>query len=41
MIRQRHGGHPQRFDAVDQVGDLALTVEQAVMTVTVKMYERL
>ena len=41
MIRERHGGHPQRFDAADQVGDLALTVEQAVMTVTVKMYKRL
>ena len=41
MIRERHGGHPQRFDPSDQIGDLALTVEQAVMAVTVKMYERL
>ena len=41
MIRERHRGHPQRLDPIDQVGDLALTVEQAVMAVTVKMYERL
>ena len=39
VIGERHRGHPQRLDPIDQVGDLALTVEQAVMAVTVKMYE--
>ena len=41
VIGQSHCGHAQRLDPVDQVGNLALAVEQAVMAVTMKMHEGL
>ena len=39
MVRQRHRRHPLRPDPLHQVGDLALSVEQAVMAVAMEVNE--
>ena len=39
VVRQRHRRHPQRLDPLDQVGDLARPVEQAVVAVAVQVDE--
>ena len=37
VVGERHRGHPQRLDALDQLRDLAGPVEQAVVAVAVEM----
>ena len=40
VVRQRQGVHPQGLGALQQVLDLAGSVQQAVMAMTVQMYKR-